>query len=216
MAVHRNGVVRGHPQSVGSFLYARRQQRWQRCGGGCRSGAIRVGFRRRGIDPNTGRLVRPVRPQAATRPGADCTARRRLVRTECQRPVDSDRCRCRTLPGRNQHREGSPRGGRQSRGTQTGPVANCGERQATSDHGGSGRPGAAESPRRGRETPPRTRPRGLLAGSGLSGLGALRPCSASDVARGIRGRAEVAVPGTVGTPDEGGRPPRRIDLRQPA
>ncbi len=78
-------------------LHPGRQQRRQRGGGRCRARADGAGFRRCRLDPHPVDLVRVVRDQAAARPGPDGSARRRLVRVECQRarsPARSRTPRC--------------------------------------------------------------------------------------------------------------------------
>ena len=76
LAVHRVGDLGRHPQPVGYRPDARRVQRRVGRRGRGRDRAGRARRRRRGLDPHPRRLHRPLRPQAAARPRAPCTARR--------------------------------------------------------------------------------------------------------------------------------------------
>ncbi len=62
---------------------------------------VRVGLRRGGFDPDPVDVVRPVRHQAAARPGSDGPARRRVVRAVGQRTLDAHCRGRRAVPRRD-------------------------------------------------------------------------------------------------------------------
>ena len=76
VAVHRDGHVRRDAQPVGAAARARRLQRRQRGGGRRRPGRRGARLRRRGLDPDSGGVVRPVRPEAPARARVDGAAQR--------------------------------------------------------------------------------------------------------------------------------------------
>ena len=116
--------------------------------GGSGIGSDGAGLRRHGFDSDSVNMVRAVRNQAAAGSSAACTARRRLERTECERPDGEVGGRCRAVPGRN----GSWQWIRGRRQTAAGTATDCVEHQGASGLDCASRPGAAGRGRRGRST----------------------------------------------------------------
>ena len=110
LAVHGVGDLGRHPQPVGHRPDTRRLQRRVGRRGRGRDRARRARRRRRGLDPHPGRLHRPLRPQAATRPRPPRAARPgrqpldRLRRAHALRPRLRDHARRAHGVGRDVHR----------------------------------------------------------------------------------------------------------------
>ena len=159
LPVHRVADVRGDPQPVASRALAGRQQRRQRGRGGRRAGSAGTGLRRRRLDPHPGDLVRPVRPQTATRPDLAGAARRRVVRAERQWADRAHGAGRGAVSGRDL--DGArPRGRvRRRRGPRPRQAANRVEHQGSSPAAGPGRARSSCRGRASRCVASRTRPR---------------------------------------------------------
>ena len=85
LRLHRVGDLRRHPQPLEPAAHSRRLERRQRRGGRRRPGPDRLGLRRRRLDPHPRRLLRPLRAEAAARPGLAGPRPRALERALGQR-----------------------------------------------------------------------------------------------------------------------------------
>ena len=132
LSVHRIADVRGHPKPVEPQAHSGREQRRQCRRGGRRAGFVGAGIRRRRLDPHPVELVRPVRPETATRPGLARAARRRLVRAERQRPDSALGAGRGVVPRCDQYGVRSRRRVRGGRHTRARQAANCLEHQGSS------------------------------------------------------------------------------------
>ena len=93
--------VRRDAKPVGHRPHTGRQQWRQRRRGRGGPGGDGTGLRRHGVDPDPVDVVRPVRDQAAARPGSAGTARRRVERPVRQRPDGQDGRGRRPVSGRD-------------------------------------------------------------------------------------------------------------------
>ena len=116
MAVHGDRYVRCDAQPVGHAAGARRVERWQRGGRRRRARGRGTRLRRRGLDTDPGRVVRPIRPQATEGAGLDGAAATGVARPLGQRRAVPPRRRHRPLSRRrlrrHRHRPGQRAGTR--------------------------------------------------------------------------------------------------------
>ena len=167
-----------------------------RRGGRRRPGPDRLGLRRRRLDPHPGRLLRPLRPQAAARPGLAGARPRALERALGQRLRQPHRARHGALARRRQRRLRRARSAAAARA----PLRRVGEGRRPASCGSPARPPprgrrAADRLRRG-QAGGRRRRRRLLALARPRGRASATPTGAGSATtsppRYLRGIAETS------------------------